>query len=109
MRNISFSMTERQFLYGTKSVTRRLGWRFLKPGDRLCVVRKGQGLKKGEKVVRLGVIEVIAAHREPLRWITPIDVTLEGFHGWTMDQFVDFFCKAKPPNPGIETLFFNNT
>ena len=33
MRNISFSLTEEQFLNGSKDVTRRLGWLFLKPGD----------------------------------------------------------------------------
>ena len=45
---ISFSLTTPQFRDGTKDVTRRLGWTFLKPGDRLCAVVKAMGLKKGE-------------------------------------------------------------
>lgn len=66
MRLISFSMTTPQIKARTKTVTRRLGWRFLKAGDRLMAIEKGQGLKKGEKVVRLGVIEVVDVRRERL-------------------------------------------
>lgn len=39
-RNISFSMTEPQFVDGSKDVTRRMGWKWLKPGDRIMGVRK---------------------------------------------------------------------
>ena len=35
MKRISFSMTEPQFVDRTKTVTRRLGWRNLKPGEHL--------------------------------------------------------------------------
>jgi len=66
MRNISFSMTTAQFIDGSKDVTRRFGWWFLKSGDRLMAVEKAMGLKKGEKIVRLGEIEVISVRREPL-------------------------------------------
>ena len=55
-RNISFSMTEQQFISGKKDVTRRMGWRFLKAGDRIMGVRKAMGLKKGEKIHALGMI-----------------------------------------------------
>ncbi len=48
MRNISFSLTERQFMDKSKTVTRRLGWKFLKPGDRLMGCRKCMGLKPGD-------------------------------------------------------------
>ena len=47
MRLMSFALTTRQFLAHEKTVTRRLGWEFLKPGDRVCGVEKGMGLKKG--------------------------------------------------------------
>jgi capsid protein len=50
MRNISFSMTESQFLDGSKDVTRRLGWLTLQAGDHLMACRKCQGLKPGEKI-----------------------------------------------------------
>lgn len=66
MRNISFSMPTPQFIAGEKDVTRRFGWWHLKPGDRLQAVEKAMGLKKGEKMVRLGVIEIVSATREPL-------------------------------------------
>lgn len=62
MRNISFSLTEEQFLDDSKSVTRRLGCAFLKPGDRLMACRKCMGLKMGEKIVRLGEI---VFHKQP--------------------------------------------
>jgi hypothetical protein len=51
---MSFAMTEEQVLQQTKDVTRRLGWKFLKPGDVVQPVRKSMGLRKGEKVVKLG-------------------------------------------------------
>jgi hypothetical protein len=53
MRNMSFALTEQQILARTKDVTRRMGWDFLKPGDLIQPVRKGMGLKKGEKAVKL--------------------------------------------------------
>lgn len=92
MKLISFSMTKPQFLDGSKTVTRRLGWRHLLPGARLMAVEKAMGLKKGEKIVRLGEIEVISARREPLDAITPEDVIREGFPGMTTLDFIRFFC-----------------
>jgi hypothetical protein len=73
MRNISFSMTTSAFKDGSKSVTRRLGWWRLKPGDILMGVEKSQGLKKGEKVVRLGPIKIVDTRHEPL-----LDIYKEG-------------------------------
>ena len=66
-RNISFSMTTPQFIDGSKDVTRRFGWWNLKLGIRLMAVEKGMGLKKGEKVNRLGLIEVVQCGAEKLR------------------------------------------
>ena len=90
-RNISFAMTTQQFRDRTKDVTRWLGWWTTKPGDVLCGVEKGMGLKKGEKVVRLGLIEVVSARSEPLDSITAEDVVREGFPDWTREQFIEFF------------------
>jgi len=53
MRNMSFMLTTGALLEGRKMVTRRLGWWFLKPGDRLCAVERCMGLKAGERVRRL--------------------------------------------------------
>lgn len=52
------------------------------------------GLKKGEKVNRLGLIQVVDARTEPLDHITPADVVAEGFPDWDPEQFIDFFMKA---------------
>lgn len=99
MRNISFALTTPQFLAGTKTVTRRMGWQFLKAGDRLCAIEKGQGLKKGEKVKRLGEIEVVSVSRERLNQIGRSDVCWEGFMGWEPSEFVQFFCRANGCKP----------
>ena len=42
-------LTKEQILARTKTVTRRLGWWFLKPGDVVWACEKCMGLKKGEK------------------------------------------------------------
>ena len=49
MRNISFMLTKDQVRNRHKTVTRRLGWRRLKPGDVLRGVEKAMGLKAGEE------------------------------------------------------------
>ena len=91
MRSISFSLTEPQFLAGTKTVTRRLGWGFLKPGDRLRAVRQAMGLAKGSHQVVLGEIEVLRVSREPLCAIGKAEVAREGFPKMTALEFITFF------------------
>lgn len=94
MRNISFALTTRQFLDGSKDVTRRVGWKNLKAGDRLCAVKKGMGLKPGEKIERLGVIEVLSARPERLADMSYEEVRREGFGGWLPERFIKFFCES---------------
>jgi len=105
MRNMSFSLTERQLLDGSKTVTRRLGWQFLKPGDRLRAVRQSRGLKRGEHPVALGVIEVVSVCRERLIAITLSDVAREGFcRDHNPSSFVCMFCrKMKCPPVAMVT------
>lgn len=91
---MSFWHTRRQFLDGTKTVTRRLGWKFLRPDDRFCAVEKAQGLKKGERVKRLGVCRVVSVRRERLDAITKSDVTREGFPDKSTWFFVTLFSVA---------------
>ena len=91
--NISFMLTQDQVRRRIKTHTRRLGWLKAKPGQRLTGIEKGQGLKKGEKVVRLCQIELVRVWREPLEAITPEDVVKEGFPGMTPAEFVAMFCK----------------
>jgi hypothetical protein len=106
MRNTSFSLTEPQFLDNTKDVTRRLGWLNLQPGDRLMACRKCQGLKPGEKIVRLGEIEIVSVRREPLNRMGryselanrevgygKTEAIREGFPDLTGDQFVSMFLR----------------
>ena len=108
MRLMSFALTTPQFRARTKSVTRRLGWRGAKPGDRVMGIEKGQGLKRGERVVRLGEIVLREVWREPLRdllelpWLGEREVALEGFPGMTPEEFVAMFCKANDCTPDTE-------
>ena len=93
MRNISFALTTKQFLDGTKTVTRRLGWEKLQPGTSLMGVRKAMGLKPGEKIDCLGQLLVTSVRREPLNAITDDDCAREGFPELTASGFVQMFCK----------------
>ncbi len=108
MRNISFSLTTPQFIDGTKDVTRRLKWEFLKVGDHLMGCKKCQGIKPGESLERLGPIEVVSITREPLsRMIDDArygraEAKREGFPEMTGRQFVEMFCrhmKCTPATP----------
>lgn len=70
-RNMSFAMTTAQYRDGSKDVTRRWAWENAKAGDVVMGVEKAMGLKKGEKMVRLGPAEIVSVRREPLdRMIT---------------------------------------
>jgi len=98
MRNISFALTTSQFLDRSKTVTRRVGWKFLKPGDVLCGIEKGQGLKKGEQVNRLGMIRVTDVRVERLDRMTSEspyghdECRAEGFPNLSPAEFVSMFC-----------------
>lgn len=99
-RNISFSMTTPQFLDGSKDVTRRIGWHHLRAGDELCAVEKGMGLKKGEKIKRLGTIRVVDVRKEPLDRMTydpeygGSECKREGFPNMVPSEFIEFFCRG---------------
>ena len=104
MRNMSFALMTEQFSARTKTVTRRLGWQFLRPGDYVRGVRKAMGLKKGEAIESLGVIRIVKVSREELRAITPEDVVKEGFPDWTPERFV-MMLLAHYPKIGRGTIF----
>lgn len=104
MRNMSFAMTTNQVQDGTKTVTRRLGWLHLKPGDMLRPVRKCMGLKPGEKIEALREpVRVVYPSREPLRRMTDdleygrAECIREGFPDLTPAQFVEMFCASHKP------------
>jgi hypothetical protein len=103
-RHLSFALTTQQFRDGSKTVTRRLGWAGLQAGTCLEAVKQSQGLKRGEKVERLGPIRVVDVRREPLRRMLDdaeygfVECVKEGFPGWP-SSFVSFFCAANNCKP----------
>lgn len=103
MRNMSFALTTMQIGFGTKTVTRRLGWQKLKAGDYIRPVKKCMGLKPGEKVQPLrGPLRVISVRRERLDRLTEDleygqhECRLEGF-AMPPAEFVKFFCDTHRP------------
>lgn len=107
-RLMSVSLTEQAVRERRKIVTRRLGWRFLKPGDRLTLCRQVMGrfhrLPDGTlpPLVRLAEVEVVSIRREPLHIITQSDVWLEGFPDMDEDQFIEFFCRSMRVQSDVE-------
>lgn len=95
-RLMSVALTEKAVRDRRKTVTRRLGWVFVKPGDRLTLCRKVQGRRRKdgtvEPLVRLAEVQVVSVRREPLDAITDEDVVREGFPAWGRLDFVAFFC-----------------
>lgn len=100
MRLISFALTTPQIRSRVKTVTRRTGWATLRPGTRLQAVEKAMGLKKGETVMRLAVIEVVEVTREPLRRLIDepaygrVECVSEGFPHLSPIEFVAMFCAS---------------
>lgn len=96
-RNISFSLTTDQIRDRSKTVTRRVGWKFLKVGDELNACVKCMGLRPGEKIERLARIRVVDVRREPLD--SPyygqkglLEARREGFD-FSWHKFVAMFCQ----------------
>lgn len=97
-------LTKEQVRARTKTVTRRMGWRNLKPGEMLSGVEKGMGLKPGEKIIRIDTIRVVDARFEPLRRMTDDldygfeECRKEGFGDHPLlrfpSEFVQFFCRS---------------
>lgn len=106
MRAMSFMLTTPQMRAETKTVTRRVGWTNLKPGDRIKAVEKGMGLKKGERQVVIGVIEVVSIRLEALEILPNSRMTSlgpdygdqecvkEGFPELSPSEFVTMFCAS---------------
>jgi len=99
MRNISFALTTEQVRNQTKDVTRRLGWLFLEPGHRLQPVVKVMGLKRGQRVERIGdPVRVISRRSERLRRMADEqeygrrECQREGFPHLSPAKFITMFC-----------------
>lgn len=83
-------MTVPQVRDRSKTVTRRRedSWVDLKPGDRLILVEKAQGLRKGERQVVLTEAEVVDVRVEPLHLVDDDECAAEGFPGMAPHEFV---------------------
>ena len=91
-RNMSFMLTTEQVRKRSKTVTRRLGWNFLNPGDIVNAVEQCQGLKKGEKVKCICRIRIKSVRwGEPLYHVTKEECVKEGFPEMTPAEFIDMF------------------
>ena len=116
-RLMSVSLTEQAVVDRTKTVTRRLGWRFLKAGDRLTLCRKVMGRRQADgtvdPLVRLAEVEVVDVRREHLWAITDGDIARESvdpdlFDEWwsngqpTPTAWVQWFCEAMGCRPDDE-------
>lgn len=111
-RNMSFALTTHQIEDRTKDVTRRFGWWFLKPGEKVWAVKKAMGLKPGEKIERLALIEIVSTRKEPLDAITHEDCVREGFPEFYPVDFVgmlsDFYgCPENEPVNRIEFKYLD--
>jgi hypothetical protein len=114
-RNMSFSITTQQARDKSKTVTRRLGWWFLKSGDCVRQVEKSQGLRKGEKVKWIHLIRISDARPEPLRRMIDdptygkAECILEGFPDMSPEAFVEMFCRHNgcEPDESINRIKFD--
>ena len=113
-------LTKKQIRERTKTVTRRLGWLNLKPGDHFMGCEQCQGIPKGGHVVDLGEMVCISNRRERLdRLLTEpeygaAEVVKEGFPELTPAQFVEMFCGHMKVTPEtvcnrIEIDYITNT
>jgi len=103
-RLMSVSLTEQAVRKRRKTVTRRLGWRHLRPGDRLTLCRKVMGRKPGEPLIRICDVEVLQVVRQPLSDVRlELDGTrLEGFPDMSPNEFIALFCEHMQCLPGTE-------
>lgn len=99
MRNMSFRTNTTAIRNRTKTVTRRLGWGFLKPGDTLQACERCLGLKKGERAAKLTTIRILSIQPQPLNHITQDDVVREGYPDWMPDDYIRHFCKTFKVEP----------
>lgn len=99
-RRMSCSLTVDAVRARTKTVTRRhVGtWQTLKPGDRLTLIEKGMGLKKGERQVVLAEVEVVSVRVEPLARIIMGErndgLAKEGLPGLTWGEFAVMWLRS---------------
>jgi hypothetical protein len=94
---MSCALTSEQVRAKIKTVTRRLGWRDLKPGEQLQLCEKCMGRKPGEPLVKLAVVEIVGVRRESIGLMETsavygrAEASKEGFPHLSGAEFVAFF------------------
>lgn len=92
-RLMSVTLTEQAVVERRKTVTRRLGWSALRPGDELDLCRKVMGRKRRdgsvEPLVRLCRVRVVSVGQERLDAITDRDVAREGLTAADLSDHVE--------------------
>lgn len=86
-RLMSVTLTKDAVRERRKTETRRGGWTMLRPGDHLTLCEKVMGRRKGEPLIRICNVEVVAVRRERLNSITDDAVAREGF---TRDELREY-------------------
>ena len=115
-RLMSFSLTSPQILDRSKTVTRRVGWSFLKAGDVVRAVEKTRGRKQGEPVRELALLRIVNVRVEPLARLladaryAEDELPREGFPCWSTAEFVDTFCRThglRTPDSEVTRIQFD--
>jgi hypothetical protein len=98
-RRMSCAMTVDAVRERRKTVTRRHPdtWTGLKAGDRLTLIEKGMGLKKGERHVVLAEVEVTSVTVQMLSWACPTWEEWESHHPTVTPEEVEAEGMAMAP------------
>ena len=106
---MSVALTEQAVVERRKTVTRRLGWLFAKPGDQITLCRKVMGRKPGEPLVRLAEVELVSVRREPLFAMTDDDVAREAvplLDAYGRDRFDEVYLDTGLPTASAWVSWF---
>jgi hypothetical protein len=103
--NVSFAWTTKAFMEDRKTVTRRM-WHpgKFQIGQLLMAIEKGQGIRAGERVRRLDVIEVVGLVEERVDAIPASDLALEGGMWRDTEDFITMFCSGNGCNRGATCI-----
>lgn len=99
MRRMTFSHTASHVRERMKTVTRRVGWRFLKPNDLVQAVEKTPGLASGEPARPIAVLRIRNVRVERLSRLieeatyAEDEFPREGFPCWSRDDFIASFLR----------------
>jgi hypothetical protein len=95
-----FSRTASQILDRSQTVTRRVGWRFLEPGDLVQAIEARPGSDGARAVRPLAVLRIRDVRVERLSRLisdpayAEDELPREGFPCWSRDEFVTTFCRT---------------